>query len=427
MPLKVLIAGAGIGGPALAFWLSRIGCTTTVIERSPNLRATGQQVDFLGQGLPVARMMGIENDLRAVAVKEPGMRFIDYKGQSKAYFPASDGISATTDLEVMRGDVVNILYRLTKDLDSVNYVFGNHIIGLSQDETKVHVTFANGTTENYDMVVGADGINSPTRKMMLGPSFPDHRFDLGVHMAYFTAPAQKGDPRDWTVCHVPGGKAIMTRKDKEENIRVYLATRGGCESLDAAKTLADRKAAWAQKFKGTVGAQADRFMRDLQESPEADDLFDQHLTQIRLPEGAWSKGRIVLLGDAAHCPAPVGRGGGTTSALIGAYLLTGELFKQLKENGHNPKAVDVERAAKEYERILRPSVWEKQNIGTTRISAFFPQSSLGISIIHTMGWLVAKWPFGMPSRGEESSKLLYPDYFGLESAIERDQAHNAIH
>lgn len=83
MPLKVLIAGAGIGGPALAFWLSRIGCTTTIVERSPSLRTTGQQLDFFGQGLPIIRRMGIEDDLRAMSVKEPGSRLVDYTGKSK--------------------------------------------------------------------------------------------------------------------------------------------------------------------------------------------------------------------------------------------------------------------------------------------------------------------------------------------------------
>lgn len=320
----------------------------------------------------------------------------------------------------MRGDVVDILYKKTKDLKGVDYVFGNHIKDFFQDEEKVHVTFANGAKESYDMVVGADGIGSPTRKMMLGPSFPDPRFDLGVHLAYFTAPTQDGDPKDWTICHVPGGKAIMTRKDSDQNIRVYLGARGGCEHIDAAQTLEERKAAWALLFKDTVGAQAERFMRALQESPEADDLYDQHLTQIRLPEGCWSKGRVVLIGDAAHCPTPVGRGGGTTSALIGAYLLAGELSKQLKENASNLECGHIEKAAKEYERLLRPSVWEKQNIGTQRFNMFFPQTSWGISWLHFTGWLIAKWPYSMASRSEESSKLLFPDYFGLSSAAESE-------
>jgi 2-polyprenyl-6-methoxyphenol hydroxylase-like FAD-dependent oxidoreductase len=242
--LKVLISGAGIAGPAAAFWLSRIGCDVTIVERSPKLRASGQQVDT-GQGIVIMGIMGIEDAVRAVRYPEPGMRVIDHQGRSKVYFPVNTsgkGLSLTREPEVMRGDLVRILYEATKSLKRVKYIFDSHIKNFTQDEEgspvrKVHATFSGGRQDDFDVLIGADGIGSETHKFMLDPSFPDPHRDLGVYMAFFTAPSQEHDTYDWTMCHIPGGKAIMTRRDRPENIRVYLATRVGSAALDAVKTL----------------------------------------------------------------------------------------------------------------------------------------------------------------------------------------------
>jgi len=180
--------------------------------------------------------MGIEDAVRTIRCPQPGMRVIDHQGRSKAFFPvntSSKGLSPTRELEVMRGDLVHILYEATKTLKGVKYIFDSHIKSFTQDEEgslegKVHVTFSDNRQDGYDVLIGADGIGSETRKLMLGPSFPDPRHDLGVHMA-FTAQSRENDTYDWTMCHIPGGRAVMTRKDRPENIRVYLATRVGAQ------------------------------------------------------------------------------------------------------------------------------------------------------------------------------------------------------
>ncbi|KAK1763486.1 putative monooxygenase [Phialemonium atrogriseum] len=401
-PLKVLIVGAGIGGPAAAFWLSRIGCDVTIVERSPTLRATGQQIDLTGQGIVLLRMMGIEDAVRAVRCPEPGMRVLDHLGRSKAYFPVNTsgkGLSPTRELEVMRGDLVHILYEATKSLKGVKYIFDSHIDSFAQDDEgspaeKVHVTFSDGRQDDYDVLIGADGTGSATRGLMLGSSFPDPRRDLGVHMAFFTAPSREDDTYDWTVCHIPGGKALMTRKDRPENIRVYLATRTGRAALDAAKTPAEQKAVLAELFKGAEGCQSERFLRDLVEA----------LRQIRLPEGAWSRGRVVLLGDAAYCPAPIGGGVATTAALVGAYVLAGEIAKQWKKNEESPGTFNMEEAAKEYERIVRPFITANSQVSPWMMRLWFPETRLGIRTFHAL-----------ETAQEETQTLKYSDYFGLGS------------
>jgi len=395
------------------------------MERSPKLRATGQQVDFTGQGITIMRMMGIEDAVRAVQCPEPGMRLLDNQGKSKAFFPVNTsgkGLSPTRELEVMRGDLVQILYEATKDLKGVKYVFDSQIKNFTQDDNtsstgKVHVTFTDGRQDDYDVLIGADGIGSESRKLMLGPSFPDPRHDLGVHIAYFTVLAREHDTYDWTMCHIPGGRVLMTRRDRPQNIRVYLATRVGRDALNAAKTLEEQKAALAEIFKGVKGCQAERFIQDLVSSPEADDLYCQAVSQIRLPEGAWSRGRVVLLGDAAYCPAPIGGGVGTTAALIGAYVLAGEISKERKKSKESPGTFGMEGVAKEYERIMRPFITSNSYMPSWIVRLWLPETRLGIATIHAFARIAAasgidKLISDSTAQGELQA-LEYPDYFGL--------------
>jgi 2-polyprenyl-6-methoxyphenol hydroxylase-like FAD-dependent oxidoreductase len=182
-------------------------------------------------------MMGIEDAVRAVRCPEPGMQVIDNQGRSKAFFPVNasgKGLSPTQELEIMRGDLVCILYEATKSLKGVKYIFDSHIKTFSQDEEglqaeKVHVTFSDGRLDDYDVLIGADGIGSDSQ-IHASPFVPGSAHDLGVHMALFTAPSREDETYDWTMCHIPGGKAIMTRKDRPENITLYLATRVGAQS-----------------------------------------------------------------------------------------------------------------------------------------------------------------------------------------------------
>ncbi|KAF4985049.1 hypothetical protein FGRMN_11282, partial [Fusarium graminum] len=152
-PLKVLIVGAGVAGPSLAHWLSRLPCEITLIERSPQVRATGQQVDIRAQGVPVMRKMGIEAAVRAKFVREAGTQLIDTDGKTKAFFPITDhgseNQSITTEFEIKRGDLVRILVDLTKNSNNVQHRFGTTVTSLTQDEEsvpngKVHVGFNDG-------------------------------------------------------------------------------------------------------------------------------------------------------------------------------------------------------------------------------------------------------------------------------------------
>jgi 2-polyprenyl-6-methoxyphenol hydroxylase-like FAD-dependent oxidoreductase len=198
-PRKVLIAGASIAGPTLAYWLDRYGMEPTVVERALELRLGGQNVDVRGAGRVVAARTGIEDAVRAAGTGEQGLAFVDATGATQAAFPATTrdgqgdgGDSFTAELEILRGDLAEILYDHTRD--RVPYRFGDSIAALDDDGRRVRVGFEHGPEEDFDVVIAADGLRSTTREIAM-PEQADIRF-LGLCMAYFTIPRDATDT-DW--------------------------------------------------------------------------------------------------------------------------------------------------------------------------------------------------------------------------------------
>ncbi len=216
--IKVLISGAGVAGNALAFWLAKLGyCDVTLVERSHELRTTGLQVDLRGAGVDVLRRMGLETGFRARAAPELGIQFVDKSGRRRAFFPANKSgkgpQSFTSEFEIMRGDLCRLLYDATGK-DRIKYVFGTSIDGFEEkDDASVEVHFTNGTTDRFDLVVGADGVGSHTRKIMLGcqnstadPSF----YPRGnSYIAYFTIRHPMEEEEEYIAkCYVAPGTGL---------------------------------------------------------------------------------------------------------------------------------------------------------------------------------------------------------------------------
>lgn len=309
--LKVLISGGGVAGPALAYWLSLTGAKVTLIERSHTLRLGGQQIDIrTPQAIELTKRMGILKRIRAAGVNELGMQLVDRNGRSTAFFPVapkdSRAQSFTSEFEIMRGKLVEILYGLTDNNRNVKHRFGVSINSFTQDSEsdpkgRVHVKFDDGGEDNFDLVVGADGIGSKTREAMLGPRYDvsDLRRQLGGYVGYFSVPSDsEKDEYKATFCHLPGSRVIGSRKDCDELLRVYILLRGEIPTLDAALKSGDQaqlKGAIADLYQSDAW-QCNRFLEAL---PAADDLYCTRIEQVQLPEGQWSKGRVALLGDAA--------------------------------------------------------------------------------------------------------------------------------
>ncbi|GAB1318237.1 Oxidoreductase [Madurella fahalii] len=439
-PLRVLISGAGIAGPCLAYWLTRLPsplrCEITIVERHPRLRNSGQQIDLRGQGIDAMRRMGIEPAVRARLVDEPGMQLVNARGERQAYFEANKTGKGpqgfTAEWEIMRGDLCDVLYQATKGLPGVKYVFGCSVESFTQKGGgggggggKVHAKFSDGKEEEYDLLVGADGIGSRIRRQMFTDGRPDPLKPLGMSLAFYTIPPQEGDDDFATSCHLPGRRLITTRRDRLDCLRVYLMMTGENPELKRALkhgTIAEQKEAWVNLFKHDMDRswQMPRFLDGLLNSEMANDFYTQELAQVKLDN--WSNGNVVLLGDAAFCPSPV-TAMGTSVAIVGAYVLAGEIARAcLKgaQTGQANPAENIPEALAAYEKTLRPFILDVQNVPATWISKILmPRTSWGISCLHWVAWLAIKLRVDkiltwlLPS--DDTGTWKVPDYSELQA------------
>lgn len=373
MPLKILVCGGGCAGPALAFWLSRAGHSVTVVERFPVLRAAGAQIDIRDQGISVAERMGLLQKIRGITVDEDGMEFVDEQGGVLGTMMANKtGKGAqvfTSEFELMRGDFVRLLYGETKD--SVQYLFGMTVERHEQKGESVVVYFSDGTSGEYDMLVGADGQGSRVRAAIIPEGAPDEHRRFGLYGAYFCIPTLDTDTNLSTMCSSVGGRMTLRRTHSatESNAIMFMADDSpDLRSLPRAP-VEKQKEVWRQRFRD-IGPPTDRLLEGIDGAKE---FYCQEIVQVRTP--TWYKGRVVLLGDAAHCPSPFA-GAGLSCSLVGAYVLAGEICK-------NPTEPGV--AFANYEKAVRPFAEKIQDSVTPlSISMGMPKSWLGVAILRVV-------------------------------------------
>ncbi|WP_437967482.1 FAD-dependent monooxygenase [Sorangium sp. So ce260] len=358
----VLISGASIAGPALAFWLARHGFRPVVVERAGALRLGGQNIDVQGAAREVVRRMEIEDDIRAANTGERGLRFVDERDVTKAEFPLGDSGTRgfTQELEILRGDLARILYERTRG--TTEYIFGDQITGLRDHGDRVTVSFEQGPERDFDLVVAADGIRSRTRTLIVGDE-PRIRL-LDLYGSYFTIPRGASDGAWARWYNAPGGRLIILRPDNVGTTRAslwFLSSQRGYERLSAA----EQKALIVRVFDG-AGWETPRVLAAL---ADADDVYFDAISQVMAPR--WSHGRAVLVGDAAYCPSPVS-GMGASLSLVGAYVLAGELSRH----------ADHRDAFAAYERLMRPYVDRAQKLPPGVPWIAYPKSRLGISLFH---------------------------------------------
>ncbi|MDN3263808.1 FAD-dependent monooxygenase [Streptomyces sp. CSDS2] len=313
MRRTVLISGAGVSGPALAYWLHRSGYVVTVVEKAGAPREGGYPVDIRGTALEVVRRMGIAHRLREAHVDSRRVTFLDADGGEIASLTphtVAGGVEGQ-DLEVRRGDLAAILHALVRD--DVEFLFNDSIDTLDQSGQGVDVTFRSGRRRTFDLVAGADGTHSHTRARLFGPGEQFHRY-LGYCFALFTMPNTFGLSREVVVWNTPGRAAALYAVADNDELHAFLAFHqprppaGVLHSPDAQRDLVARVFAGAGwEIAGLV-----RALRD------AEDLFFDTAGQIRMPH--WSSGRVTLVGDAAYAPSFL-TGQGTSLALAGAYML----------------------------------------------------------------------------------------------------------
>lgn len=371
MSLKVLISGGGIAGPALAFWLARLGHKCTVVERFPSLRAGGQQIDLKAQGIDAIKYMGLTDEVRKHVVDEAGLCFVDSEGKEKARFVKREnnrGRGFTSEFEIMRGDLCKVLYEATRE--SVEYRFGVTVDTFEDVGEKVRVKLSDGTEDNYDLLVGADGQESRIRKKIIGEEVNKASIrSLGVFANYYLIDRESTDEQVATAYNATRRRVLSTRYHNDTHGQAYMLTMGNPDQMREAmkKDIAAQKDAFAKEF-SDAGWQAERLVAAMY---KAEDFYSAEIIQVRSP--TWSKRRVVLLGDAGYAPSPL-TGMGTTIALMGAHILAGELSRQ----------EDVLGALKEYEAIFRPFVEKTQALPKGIPGLVYPESMWGIKVIHAL-------------------------------------------
>jgi 2-polyprenyl-6-methoxyphenol hydroxylase-like FAD-dependent oxidoreductase len=391
---RALISGAGIAGPALAHQLAARGWQTTVVERFPERRDEGHNIDVRGAACEVVRRMGIEDDVRAANTTEVGMRFVRNDGSTAASFPMNgSGVSGpTAELEILRGELARILIERTRD--TTEYRFDTQIRTLADHSDHVTAVLDDGSSIEADLLVVAEGLRSRTRDLVM----PIATTDLGMYVAYLTIDRHESDDQWWNWQHVPGSRSLHLRPDNVGTTRAMLSFMSDVKGLEDLNR--DDQIAILRRTFADAGGAAPRVLARLDNAP----MYFDALGQVRAPR--WSKGRVALLGDAAFCPSPVG-GGGSSLALIGAYVLAGELSR----------AADHQAALAGYEQFMRPHVATAQNVRPVVLRRANPRTRAGIRALHTGARLIASPPVraGMSLAGKTFGslaveKIALPDY-----------------
>ncbi|MFF4480020.1 FAD-dependent monooxygenase [Streptomyces sp. NPDC001520] len=313
----VLVSGASIAGPALAYWLHRSGCAVTVVEKAGALRAGGYPIDIRGTAIEVVRRMGILPRLRDAHIDSRRCTFLDADGGEVASLNPSavaGGVEGQ-DLEVRRGDLAASLYGKVRD--DVEFLFGDSIDTLDESGQGVDVTFRSGQRRTFDLVIGADGMHSATREALFGPEEQFHRY-LGYCFAIFTMPNTFGLSREVMMWNTPGKAAALYAVGDDDEVHAFLTFHRPEPPLDALRNPDAQRDLVAAAFAG-AGWEVPRMVDALR---DADDLFFDTAGQIRMPH--WSSGRIALVGDAAYAPSFL-TGQGSSLALVGAYMLANAL------------------------------------------------------------------------------------------------------
>jgi 2-polyprenyl-6-methoxyphenol hydroxylase-like FAD-dependent oxidoreductase len=308
---NVLISGASVAGPALAYWLGRYGFNPTVVEVAPALRGGGYAVDFRGPAhLTVLERMGVLEELRRLQTGGSPLRFVDETGRQLLHLPAE---FAGGDVEILRTDLSRVLYQHSSD--TTEYLFGDSIAAMTQTADGVQVTFERGAERTFDLVIGADGLHSNVRRLTFGPESGSVSF-LGYYLAGWDVPNYLNLGSGSLMYNVPGKLAsVGVHRDptKASTLFVFASPLLDYDRRD----LEQQKKLVADAYAG-VGWEVPTLLEGLWDAAE---LYFDSISRVDLQP--WSAGRVTLVGDAANGATLGGMGTGT--AVVAAYVLAGEL------------------------------------------------------------------------------------------------------
>ncbi|MEJ9078114.1 FAD-dependent monooxygenase [Gordonia malaquae] len=371
--LNILVSGASIAGPASALLLARQGHTVTVVERAPSLRPGGQTVDLRGAGRTVIDRMGLTAATDAKLLNQRGIATVDAGGRHVSELPveAFDGNGIVSTHEILRGDLSESIVDAVPS--TVEWIWDDTVTAITRDGEHAVVSFEKAPYRRFDLVIGADGLNSAVRRAAFGPD-EEYLDPIGLRYAWFTATIDQSLDGWYLMHNEVGGRVVSCRPSRVDGtVKASLAVRG----IDPVP-LRDRVAQWdmldaAFTDVGWVAPQLLNQMRD------ADDWAYADLAQVKME--SFARDRVVLVGDAGYCPTPL-TGLGTTLALVGAYVLAGEISRY----------DDVDAALDAYQQVMRPFIARTQQLPPGGASGYAPSSRIAVILSRWTYWSMNRWP-----------------------------------
>lgn len=364
--MRALICGAGIAGLTLAGRLLHHGWDVALIERARGPRRHGYMIDFSGPGYEAIEAMGLEPQLRRAAGPVSELRYVDDRGRTtvsldyRLFEKAFDGQVASIMRpaleELLRdalGDGVELRYGLT--VDQVD------------DGTAV---LSDGTVQEADLIVGADGIHSRIRSQVFGPESAFLR-DLGMDTSAFVFEDQEvfAQVREQFVLTETLDRLLGLYGLRDGQVAAFTVHRTGPGAPD------DAREELRREFTGR-GALADRAMA---RCPPSHEMYHDRVAQIVIPR--WTDSRVALVGDAAHAVSLIA-GQGASLGIAGAYVLAEMLATQRS----------VPDALAEYERRWRPVATGIQTAARERAIEWFLPSRTRTLVLRRWGFRAMKLP-----------------------------------
>jgi 2-polyprenyl-6-methoxyphenol hydroxylase-like FAD-dependent oxidoreductase len=359
---NVLISGAGIAGVSLAFWLKRFGFNPTIIELSPSLPQGGYAIDFMGAGYDVAGRMGLLPALEEVDIDFSKLAFVDKNNHEKGSmnYRKIKKLMNNRAMTLLRSDLAKVIYNsLDKDTE---VIFGDTISKIEQDEEKVNVTFRSGQSRSFDLLVGADGLHSKVRSLVFGSEKQFENY-YGYYTSSYTIENFSYADNAFAMYNVPFKQVAVYSYNENNTATFFIFTSP--EKLEYDRHDVDKQKQLLRNEFMNAGWKCPELLSKIDSTS---DFYFDSVSQIKMEN--WSKGRVTLVGDACYCPSLLS-GKGSTLAIVGAYILAGELKLA---NGNYKTAFE------EYKNLLKPFMDKKQKAAQSFAKSFVPKSNFGIRL-----------------------------------------------
>jgi 2-polyprenyl-6-methoxyphenol hydroxylase-like FAD-dependent oxidoreductase len=383
--LRVLISGAGIAGPSLAHWLLRYGVEPTLIERAPAFREGGYMIDVWGVGFDILERYGLLEAARQRGYLFDRLRFVDERGQELSAVGGEVFRRAVGGrfFSIPRGELARVIYETVENRAQVLY--GTFVRALHQHPGGIEVELSSGDVQQFDVVIGADGLHSCVRELTFGPESHFEAY-LGYLAASFIADGYPYRDEGAYVSFARPGRQV-SRYAMRENRSAFLFVFADTGQPARVHDSLAQKELLRARFAGDGWEVPDILTR----LAPAGDLYFDAVSQICMPR--WTAGRVALVGDAAHSPSLLA-GAGAAFAMLGAYVLAQELHRA---DGNFVHAFPA------YEQRLRSFMVRQQRAAARFAASFTPKTALGIRLrdgvlnlmnVPAVGTLLARSMFG---------------------------------